>query len=128
MNPKQFLVWGGVILVVVGILGFVGVIGPTAESSIFGAAWWFNNAENWAHLVLGIVALIAAYFLPMASHKPLVMVVGIIALIAGLWSLFISTSFLGANLENPADTILHLVIGVWAFWAAMRKEENAMMM
>ncbi|MEK9147909.1 MAG: hypothetical protein AAB650_00555, partial [Patescibacteria group bacterium] len=57
MNPKQFLQIGGVVLVLVGILGFVGVIGPTAESSLFGGAWWFDNAENWAHLVLGVVAL-----------------------------------------------------------------------
>ncbi len=59
MNPKQFLLLGGLILTLVGILGFVGVIGPSAANSLFGANWWFDNGENWAHLVLGLVALVA---------------------------------------------------------------------
>jgi len=37
MNPKQFLQIGGIILVLVGILGFF-VIGPTPEKSLFGGA------------------------------------------------------------------------------------------
>ena len=73
MNPKQFLTIGGVVLVLLGILGFVNVIGPTSEVSIFGSAWWFDNAENWAHLILGIVALLAAFALPGTAQKPLVM-------------------------------------------------------
>jgi len=60
MTPKQFLRVGGVVLIVVGILGFAGVLGPTADKSIFGANWWFDNGENWVHLILGIVAVIAA--------------------------------------------------------------------
>ncbi|MBI3115569.1 MAG: hypothetical protein HYZ09_03735 [Candidatus Kerfeldbacteria bacterium] len=120
MNPKQFLTVGGVILVLVGILGFVNVIGPSADKSIFGEAWWFDNAENWTHLILGIVALIAAYALPKNLHKPLVLLVGIVGIIVGVYSIFTPT--LGAaNLENPADTILHLAIGVWALVAGMGK-------
>ena len=46
-----------------GVLGFVGLIGPTGQASLFGENWWFDNGENWAHLVLGVVALIAAYAL-----------------------------------------------------------------
>lgn len=120
MNPKQFLTIGGIILVVVGILGWF-ILGPTADKSIFGEAWWFDNAENWAHLVLGIVALIAVFVLPESSQKPLVIVVGILALLVGVYSLFgTGTMLLGANLENPADTILHIVIGAWAVWAGMK--------
>ena len=120
MNPKQFLQIGGVVLVVVGLLGFVGVIGPTSEASIFGSAWWFDNAENWAHLVIGVVALIAQAALGMQQQKMLVQVVGWVGVLVGLYSLVIGPSFLGANLENPADTILHLVIGGWALWAARK--------
>lgn len=121
MNPKQFLQIGGVVLVLVGILGFVGVIGPTAEVSIFGSAWWFDNAENWAHLVLGIVGLIAAYALGVNLQRPLVMLLGIVGVLVGLWSLLGYTMFLGANLENPADSLLHLVVGAWALWASWKK-------
>lgn len=127
MNPKQFLQIGGVVLVAVGILGFVGVIGPTAEQSIFGSFWWFDNVENWAHLVLGIVAVIAAYLLPVGAQKPLVMVVGVVGVLVGLYSILGEANLFGAMLQNPADTVLHLVVGVWALWASMRKEEMATM-
>jgi hypothetical protein len=119
MNSKQFLTLGGIILVLLGILGWF-VIGPTADDSIFGSTWWFDNTENWAHLVLGIIALLAVYFLPETSHKSLTLIVGAIALLVGLYSIMDSTVLWGANLQNPADTILHLVVGAWAIWAAMK--------
>ena len=117
MNAKQFLQWGGIILVVVGILGFF-LIGPTAEGSIFGEAWWFDSAENWAHLVIGIVALIAAYSKSGEAQRWVTWIVGIVALLVGVWG-FVQPVLLGANLET-LDHILHLVIGVWACWAAYK--------
>ena len=117
MNPKQFLQIGGAVLVVVGILGFVGVIGPTAESSIFGGAWWFDNAENWAHLVLGVAALAASFVLAANLQKSLVLVLGVVGVLVGLWSLIGNSMLLGANLENPADTALHIIVGLWALVA-----------
>lgn len=121
MNPKQFLQIGGVILVVVGILGFVGVLGPGEDDSIFGKAWWFDNAENWAHLILGVVGFACAYILPASLQKGLVMLLGVIGVLVGLYSLFGSRMLGGAHLENPADSVLHLAIGVWALWASMMK-------
>ena len=126
MNPKQFLQIGGAVLVLVGILGFVGVIGPTADQSLFGPFWWFDNAENWAHLVLGIVALAASFVLGAGTQKPLVMLVGAVAVIVAIWGL-VNPMLLGANLENPADTVLHLVVGAWALFSSMRREEGMMM-
>lgn len=113
MNPKSFLTIGGVVLVLVAILGFIGVIGPTAEKSIFGDSWWFDNGENWAHLVIGAIALICAYTVGAAGQKMLVTLVGILALLVGVIGFF-GPNFLGSNLENPADNILHIVIGLWA--------------
>ena len=125
-TPKQFLVIGGIVLVVVGILGFFGPIGPTADASIFGSFWYFDNAENWAHLVLGVVALIASKVLGESLQKPLVIVVGVVGLFFALWNLG-STTFLSANLESPADLILHLVVGIWALYAALNKSGSAAM-
>ena len=121
MNPKQFLTIGGIVLIVVGLLGFFGVIGPTPEKSLLGASWWFDNAENWAHLVLGIVAVVLAFAAPMSVQKPITMLVGILGILVGLYSIF-SPKFLGANLENPADTLLHLVVGVWALVSTKGKD------
>jgi hypothetical protein len=117
MNPRQFLLIGGIVLILVGILGFVGVIGPEASDSIFEDAWWFDNGENWAHTILGAVAVVAAFVLPTTAQRGLVILVGIVGIFFAVYNLF-SEEFLGTNLENPADTILHLVVGVWALLAA----------
>lgn len=120
MNPKQFLQVGGAVLALVGVLGFIGVIGPTETQSIFGATWWFDNAENWAHLVLGVVGLTAAYIAPTSVQKNLVLVLGVVGVVVGLYNLAVGPELLGANLENPADTVLHLAVGGWALWAALK--------
>ena len=126
MNPKQFLILGGGILVIVGILGLFGVIGPTPEQSIFGANWWFDNVENWAHLLLGVVGFIAAFVLPAMAQKGLVLILGVVGVLVGIYSLAVGPEFFGANLENPADTVLHLAIGAWALWASLGKRESMM--
>lgn len=120
ITPKMFLQVGGIILVLVAVLGYVGVIGPMPSDSIFGEAWYFDNVENIVHLVLGVVALAAVFVLPASLQKPLVILVGIVAVLAGLYSLLIGTELGGAMLQNPADTVLHLVVGAWALWAGFR--------
>ncbi len=122
MNPKQFLLIGGAVLVLIAVLGFAGVIGPSPDKSVFGGNWWFDNGENWAHLVIGVAGLLAVFTLPANLQKLLVIVLGIVGILVGLWSLVLSTNFLGANLENPADTILHLAVGAWALLAARGKK------
>lgn len=123
MNPKNFLMIGGVVLVVVGLAGMMGIIGPTPEQSIFGAMWWFDGAENWAHLVLGIAALAIMFGLPMLQ-APITLIVGIIGLLVGVYG-FVSADLLGAMLENPADNILHLAVGAWALLSWMMARNGA---
>ena len=115
-SPKGFLKIGGIVLVLVAVLGFFGITGSTPSQSIFGTAWNFTSAENWTHLVLGVVALIAAHVLKQESQaRALVNVLAVVALFFGIVGFF---STLGGTLENPLDSILHLVIAIWAFWAA----------
>lgn len=125
MNPRQFLIVGGAVLVLVGILGFVGVIGPTAQDSIFGEPWWFDNGENWAHTVIGAVGIIAAFVLPASAQRALVLLLGVIGVLVGIYSIF-TQEFLGSNLENPADTLLHLAVGAWALLAGYRRAPMGM--
>ncbi len=116
-TPEGFLKIGGIVLVLVGVLGLF-LIGPTAEQSVFGAAWWFDNGENGAHLLIGVVALVLAFAVQNADlNKWVTVAAGALALFFGIYSLFVGPSFLGSNLENPADTILHVVVGVWALYA-----------
>jgi hypothetical protein len=125
VNPRQFLLIGGAVLVLVGILGFVGVIGPTAQDSIFGEPWWFDNGENWAHTILGVVAIIAGVALPSGAQRGLVILVGLVGIFFGVYNLF-STTFLGTNLENPADTLLHFAVGAWALLSSLGGRQRAM--
>lgn len=122
LNPRQFLMLGGIILLALGVLGMF-VLGPTAQSSLLGEFFWLDSTENVAHLLFGVVALAAYYFLKdEMMTKWLVVLVGIVALLAavvGFMGPVVSVPLLGeTNLENPSDNVLHLVVAVWAFWAA----------
>lgn len=125
MNPKNFLVIGGIILIVVGLAGMVGILGPTPDASLFGPGWWFDAGENWAHLILGIAALVVAFGVT-PLQGPVTLLVGILGLLVGIWGFFLGgmvPNFFGANLENPADNLLHIVVGLWALisWRGARK-------
>jgi hypothetical protein len=125
MNPRQFLLLGGIILVAFAVLGVFG-LGPTEADSALGVNLWFDNGENVAHLVLGAVALLAYYFLKDAQlTRWLVILVGVIALgaaLVGFLNLGGDTpgaNFFGlANVENPVENTVHLLVGVWAFYVA----------
>jgi hypothetical protein len=42
-----------------------------------------------------------------------------------VYSIF-EQQFLGSNLENPADTLLHLAVGAWALLASWRRAPTPM--
>ena len=131
MNPKQFLMLGGVVLVVLGLAGLT-VLGPTPDASLLKDFFWLDSTENVAHLLFGVVALAAYYGLKDETlTKYLVALVGVVALLAALAG-FMNSGVLVpnvgiTNLENPSDNILHLVVAVWAFYAAfMGSKEKEM--
>lgn len=121
-TPKGFLQVGGAVLVLIGLLGMLGLlIGPTPGNSIFGEVWWFDEYENIAHLVLGVAGLAAAFLFPATYQRYLVLLLGVVGIVVGLVSLIgpvtQGSNLLGAQLQNPADTLLHLVVGAWALYA-----------
>ncbi len=131
MNPRQFLLLGGIILVVLALLGVVG-FGPTPTDSVLGESFWLDSGENIAHLVLGVVALLAYFFLKDdALARMLVILVGIIALLATVLGFLNASNESGANfygltnLENPFDNVLHLVVAVWAFWVSFMGKKTS---
>jgi uncharacterized protein DUF4383 len=119
MNPKQFLQFGGAILVILGVVGLLPVF-TKANTPWF----YLDTGENIAHIVLGVVAIAAAYLLSDAAmQKWLVAVVGVVALFFGVYGFVVAgqpdpNTFGLANLESPADNLLHLVVGAWALYAA----------
>ncbi len=121
--PTLFLKVGGAVLLLLGLIGLIGV---------FNNVSWFNldAGENIAHIVLGVVGLGFGFFVKDANiNKWLVVILGVTGLVIGLGGFFLSGStfangafakpnFFGvANLENPADNLLHLAVGIVAFLA-----------
>lgn len=125
MNPRQFLLIGGVVLVILAVLGYV-----LPGGQLLGETWYLTAGENTAHLVLGVVALIAAYTLSASMQKTLVLLVGAIAIFFGVYGFMVAgvpphNTFGLANLETPYDNILHLAVGAWALYAAMMSPTKA---
>ncbi len=125
LTPRGFLLIGGTILVILGLAGMV-FLGPTMEASLLGEFFWLDNTENIAHLVLGVVALGAYYFLK--DDKMLkylvgaVGVVGVVVAVLGFMNMGAAIPNVGvAHLENPSDNVLHLVVGAWALWVSFGK-------
>ncbi|NOS67050.1 MAG: hypothetical protein HOO67_01645 [Candidatus Peribacteraceae bacterium] len=119
MNPKQFLQIGGVILLLLAVIGFL-------KPDIGGEFLTFWPWENWAHLGLGVVAIVVSPLAIGELKKWIVVLVGLIALAFGVLGFMVSgtpsPNFYGiVNLDNPIDNVLHLVVGVWALFAAFKK-------
>ena len=124
-TPKGFLTYGGAILLILGILGFVALSSATAYPSFY-----LDSGENIAHTFLGIVAL-AIVFVPGLNsmfapyYRWIVILLGIVALFFAVYGVLVSgnaspNTFGVANLENPFDNVLHLVVGIWALYAAWK--------
>ena len=125
-NSTQFLRYGGAVLLLVGIVGYIGAFNSVEFFSL-------DAGENIAHTVLGIVGLGAGFGLKDAKiHRWLTILVGVTALFFGLYGFilpsggalsngaFANPNVFGlANLESPADNLLHLFVAAWAIWAMM---------
>jgi hypothetical protein len=122
-TPRGFLITGGIVLLVLGLVGFFMLNNP--QNSFF----WLTTGENVAHVGLGAVALAAALMPGLRSnmepyHRWLVLLVGFLALFFAMYGFLLpggSPSALNtfglANLEF-GDNLLHLVVAIWAFVAA----------
>ncbi|MDP9467985.1 MAG: hypothetical protein M3P32_04505 [Chloroflexota bacterium] len=128
MYPRLFLTVGGAVLLLLGIVGYLNVFTESGSPS-----FWLDNGENVAHTFLGVVAL-AAVFVPGLNtalapyYRAIVGLVGVIALFFAVYG-FLQPAGTAANpntfgisnLENPADNLLHLVVGIVAIAAIYMK-------
>ncbi len=121
MYPRLFLSAGGSVLLLLGVVGYANVF-TEAGSPTF----WLDGTENLAHTSLGLVALAAVHLpglnrLVAPHHRTLVGLLAVIALFFGVYGFTLPpgsgvdpNAFGVANLENPADNLLHLVVGIVA--------------
>lgn len=128
MYPKLFLTVGGAVLLLLGIVGYINVFTESGSPN-----FWLDQGENVAHTFLGAVAL-AAVFVPGLNtalapyYRAIVGLVGVIALFFAVYgflqpagSEMHPNTFGISNLENPADNLLHLVVGIAAIAAVYMK-------
>ncbi len=128
-TPRGFLITGGIVLLVLGILGFLNMF--TSQT------FYMTTGENVAHVTLGIVAL-AAVWVPGLNrslapyYRSLVITVGLIALFFAMYGFLLPggnpptslNTFGVANLEFM-DNVIHLLVAAWAFVAAFWTQETS---
>ena len=128
MNSKSFLLYGGLVLVGMALVGSLGV-GPTAIQSVFGKWLWFDQASNILHLVLGLIALIA-YRLVNSDQmrRYIIAVIGFIMLASALAGFMFAGNpipnlgFL--NLEQPLESLVNLAFAAWALRFAYKPSDD----
>lgn len=121
-TPRMFLIAGGAVLLLLGIVGFLDIFTLKAYP-----AFYLDSAENVAHVGLGVIALAAVYLPGLNSmlapyYRWIVVLVGVIALFFGLYGFVVGgaaapNTFGLSNLET-SDNIIHLVVAAWAFASA----------
>jgi len=119
-TPRGFLQFAALVLFIAGLLSFVfrnGVL------PIAGEFWWFDVVEGYVHLFVAMVALLGSLVLSDKHARWLVLLIGIGAILTGLFGLFLPNGPIGtlntfglANLESPADNVFHLGGGIWALY------------
>ena len=112
MNPKNFHLVGGIVLALVGLLGLLGAL-----TSVFG------DMSYLVYLIVGIIAMIGSFVFPMGLQKIVAFLIGIIAIILGLYNLLLSgDTFLGMSLGNSVAAVFDLIVGIWALLSAKGKQ------
>lgn len=97
----------GVVLIMIGILGFVPAFTP--NNHLFGV-FHVDTLHNFIHLGSGITALLAG-FISVRAARLYFQIFGVIyALVALLGLVYMDNDILGILANNMADVLLHIVI------------------
>lgn len=115
MSTQKIAMIFGVVMLVVGILGFVP--GITSDGHLLGI-FEVDAIHNIIHVLTGVLALV---FMK-KNAKMFFKVFGVVYLLVTLLGFFMNGSILGLFMVNMADNVLHLAIAGLALWLGFRKE------
>jgi hypothetical protein len=117
MGVSKFARVFGVILLIVGILGFVP--GATTDGHLLGI-FHVDTVHNIIHILTGILALMFATSAPRTFFK----VFGVVYLLVTIIGFVQGDTVLGLFVINGADNILHLVISIVALAVGFKKDSS----
>src|SRR4029077_2525410 len=108
VRPRQFLLFGGTVLVTVGLAGATGLLGAISRASVFDPPYGIN----WVHLTFGIVVLAVAVAGGRTLQNAFTLAAGIFGSTLGVSGLLLgSHAANGYNmpeLADPSDHLAHL--------------------
>jgi len=121
MSAKNIAVVLGIILVLVGLAGFVGGLGIVGPEGYFVT----NTSHDVVHLITGIIFLWVA-LKSMGALGTTLKVFGVIYILLAIIGFFSGDMLLGVFSVNMADHILHLVLGIIILWGGFMASKNSM--
>ncbi len=125
LNTQRFLMYGGAILLLLALVGYIG-LGPTANNSLFGSAFYLDQAENLGHLVAGVFALsvwkLAKTDRWLRTWSGILGVLALVVAVVGFLNFNVSTPNAGGANFELVDNIIHLGLALWGFWVAFMPE------
>jgi hypothetical protein len=119
MNTQQAAKWFGIILLAVGILGFIpGIVTP---SGLLLGIFSVDTLHNLIHIVSGVIGIASAGSLKGSKlyFKIFGIVYGIVTILG-----FIGGGMVLGMMMNTADNILHLVITAFSLYYGFRGEQQ----
>lgn len=119
MNIQKAAKWFGIIILVVGVLGFVP--GITTNGHVLGI-FEVDTVHNIVHILTGIVALAMAG--SYGSAKTFFKVFGVVYGLVTLLGFMGSDPVLGLIHVNGADNVLHLIITVLALYLGFSNDKT----
>ena len=117
LNPHNFLVLAGSVLVILGVAGTVGLLGSISRAALFNPPYWIN----WVHLGFGVVVLAIASADGRALQNAFTLIAAIIGSTLGIFGLLLGSHFANRyntpELADPSEHLAHLAVGLLALWA-----------
>ena len=116
-RPRQFLLLGGTLLVILGLAGVAGLLGSISQASLFNPPYWIN----WFHLMFGIIVFAIAFAGGRTLQSAMTLAAGGLGSTLGLSGLlfgsYAAKRYNMPDLADPSDHFGHLTVGVLALWA-----------
>jgi len=107
MSAKLYAKVNGVLLLIIGIIGFF-------TSEFLGIR--FDPLHNIVHLVIALIALYIGFGnFPEASALSFAKTFGLIYIVLGIMGFFLPDFFGLISLELQ-ENLLHLILGIWGIW------------